>query len=536
MASRPTPRAEAGPRQAALWAGLAAVTLAGTLVFWCFDALPFQDLPEHAGLIALRHRFADSTFDQRFFVVAPHLGPYSLFRFLGDRLVGPLGPVGAVRAIATLPLVATPLALGWARWRLHGDRSPTAAFFGVALSFGLMTLLGFASYLLGIAVLIVALTNWLELLAAVDAGGSPSSRWREVAVALTTPFVLLVHGHAFVLLLALAGMSALAAGDRGRRFLRTRALAPALGLAAWTAWLEHRSAVPAGSAPLAHAALSVHFQGPFDKLSLLVTPTLMTRTGVDVLVGLVIWSVVLAGAAATARSLRRPDPDRPDPTQGASRAHARALLVSTAALLGVFLALPHSIGWFGFVDGRLVPCLCFLPIMAIRRGALGNKLELAFDTVAPIAATAMVAIALIASHLFQAEAAGWREVLAEVPSDDKLLYLPIDPNSHVLTAHPFAHYDKLVMADRPTVVGDLWFHQGSAVYPTRKNPALALPASYSASDLRSVDWPAYRLGDWDCVLVRTDSTAAKPEVPGTLSLVVHRGGWWLFRTRLDARP
>jgi len=222
--------------------------------------------------------------------------------------------------------------------------------------------------------------------------------------------------------------------------------------------------------------------------------------------------------------------------QGASRAHARALLVSAAALLVVFLALPHSIGWFGFVDGRLVPLLLFLPVMAIRRDALGRKLELAFDVLAPVAASAMVATALIASHSFQAEAAGWREVLAVVPADEKLLYLPIDPNSHVLTAHPFAHYDKMVMADRPTVVGDLWFHQGSAVYPTRDNPALALPASYSASDLRSVDWPAYRLGDWDYVLVRLGSTAAKPEVPGALSLVIHRGGWWLFRARVDARP
>ncbi|MDP9152255.1 MAG: hypothetical protein M3O36_20210, partial [Myxococcota bacterium] len=56
---------------------LGTVTVAAALVFWVFDALPFQDLPAHAGFIALRHRYLASAFDRRFFVLAPHLGPYS---------------------------------------------------------------------------------------------------------------------------------------------------------------------------------------------------------------------------------------------------------------------------------------------------------------------------------------------------------------------------------------------------------------------------------------------------------------------------
>src|SRR4051812_49055682 len=45
------------------WFGLGAVGVLGVLVFWLFEALPFQDLPAHAGLIALRHRFADTAFE-----------------------------------------------------------------------------------------------------------------------------------------------------------------------------------------------------------------------------------------------------------------------------------------------------------------------------------------------------------------------------------------------------------------------------------------------------------------------------------------
>ena len=506
------------------WLALCAVMTAGALVFWLFDALPFQDLPAHAGFIALRHRFAASPFEQRFFVLAPHLGPYSLFRTLGDAFLPLFGPVGAVRAIATLPVVATPLALHWARRRLHGDRTPTAAYYGLSLSFGFMTLLGFASYLIGVAALVVGLTAWLELLAAVDSGDRRATG-REAAVACFAPLLFVAHGHAFAIFVALAGVCAVATGRRWARVIRLRALGPGVGLAAWAAWTQRASMIPPGSAPPPNPPLEPHFQGVYDKLSLLVTPTLMTRTGIDVLVGLALWATLLAGVVATARSARN---ERGVTTQ---YVHARALLACLAVLSVAFLALPHSIGWFGFVDGRLVLVLLLLAVMTVRREALGPRLARLYAAAAPVAACTMTAIALGASLLFQKEARGWRNVLAHVPAQTRLLNLPIDPNSNVFAAHPFVHYDKLVLADRPVVVSDVWFHQGSALYPTPDNPALHLPPSYSESDLRLIDWPAYRLDDWDYVLLRTRPESAQPVVPEALSLAAHDGGWWLFRTR-----
>jgi hypothetical protein len=129
------------------------------------------------------------------------------------------------------------------------------------------------------------------------------------------------------------------------------------------------------------------------------------------------------------------------------------------------------------------------------------------------------------------EASGWREVFANVPAEARLLNLPLDPDSNVFTAHPFIHYDKLVLAERPIVASDVWFYQGSALFPTADNPALGLPASYSESNLHFIDWPAYRLSDWDYVLVRTRPGSAQPFVPTALALAAHRGGWWLFRTQ-----
>ena len=77
-------------------------------------------------------------------------------------------------------------------------------------------------------------------------------------------------------------------------------------------------------------------------------------------VGLFVWCAIIAAVVATARSIRAGTDAWPDARDEASRTHARALLVSLAVVATTFLTLPHSIGWFGFVDGRLVPLVLLL--------------------------------------------------------------------------------------------------------------------------------------------------------------------------------
>ena len=524
---------------AARWVALAALTLAAVLVFWLFDALPFQDLPAHAGLIALRHRFDGLPFEQRFFVLAPHLGPYSLFRSLGDLLVVPLGPLGAIRAIATLPIVATPFALLWARRRLHGDRSTTAAYFGLALGFGFMTLLGFASYLLGVAVLIFALTTWLELMVAADDLSPVAYKW-EIASACLAPCVLLAHGHAFVIFLGLAAVSAVVTGHRLRRLVRLRALLPAVGLAAWAAWRERAGVLPAGSVAMPHAAFVPHFQGVCDKLSLLITPTLITRTGIDAAVGLFVWAVIVLAVVATARELRRPfdagasraSRASEDSRERASRAHSKALLASLAVLAAAFLVLPHSIGWFGFVDGRLVPLLLLVGLMAVRRPALGPVLRATFERGAPVAACIMVGRR--ARRLPGLSGRGdrlARDHRCRAGRTPVLLNLPIDPNSAVFTAHPFVHYDKLALARTPGGSQRRLVSSGSRHLPHRRQPCAAL-ARQLQRERSALDRLA-RLSPRRLGLRARPNAARRPPAhrPPELALAVHRGGWWLLPER-----
>ena len=125
-------------------------------------------------------------------------------------------------------------------------------------------------------------------------------------------------------------------------------------------------------------------------------------------------------------------------------------------------------------------------------------------------AAALTSLVLVVSYRFQSEAAGYREAFAAVPAEVRLLNLPLDPYSDLFTAHPFVHYDKLIVVDRPVALSDVWAYPGSALYPIPDNPIIDLPASYKEADLQFIDWPAYRLDEWDYVLIRTKPSAAAP--------------------------
>src|SRR5262249_9546234 len=156
--------------------------------------------------------------------------------------------------------------------------------------------------------------------------------------------MFVAHGHAFVLFLVLAAVSCVATVSHRARFariLRLRALVPAVSLAAYVAWLERGTTTPAGSVPVSGEHLAPHFQGALDKLSLLLTPTLLTRFGVDVVAGLALWAIVICAAVATIRVLRAA-PVR-DEAAARSIAHSRALYAGALTISVLFLLLPHAI-------------------------------------------------------------------------------------------------------------------------------------------------------------------------------------------------
>ena len=103
--------------------------------------------------------------------------------------------------------------------------------------------------------------------------------------------------------------------------------------------------------------------------------------------------------------------------------HSRALYACAGAITMVFVALPHAVGWFGFVDGRLVPVALILALLGVRREVLPRSIALGLHYGAPVVASTIGVLALVASYRFQAEAHGYKEVLARVPAGRVLLCL-----------------------------------------------------------------------------------------------------------------
>jgi hypothetical protein len=261
---------------------------------------------------------------------------------------------------------------------------------------------------------------------------------------------------------------------------------------------------------------------------LLITPTLATKLGPDVVVGLVVWATVGFGWIESVRQAWR----------GASIAdyRTRVLAASALSLFLAFAVLPHTIAWFGFVDGRLVLPILLLAIVGMKCDALSPRFRRIATAVGWAAGAVQVVTVLVASTLFQREAGGYREVLSRLPAGARILNMPVDPDSRVFAGHPFVHYDELALVDEPVLPSDVWYHEGTAIYPRDANPALRLPASYCESDVKNVDWSSFALRDWDFALVRKVPGGRAPIGPQGWSLVVHDGGWWLWQRSDPAIP
>ncbi len=496
--------------------------------------LPFQDLPAHGGLIALRERLRHAGSESAFYVLDEQLNPYFVFRVTGDLLARVLGPVGAVRVLGFLPVVLIPFALAKADQRVSGVLRTEALAIGLLVALGFMTLMGFASFLLAMAfyTFLVGL-SLTELERSEDEGATASNgAWkRRASLAALTAALVLVHGHAFLLLgLTLACFFFARPNRRAAKHLFLT-LAPAALFALFLFVRQNLTIAPAAAAKIPYAPLGTRFQGPLAKLGLLATPTLFSRFGIDALIALTLVVYAAAIVFVASRNFR----------SGTLR--QRRLLIAIGAFSLLFVGLPHSIGWFGFVDGRLLMPIIFLVVLlrgsvidggarasGARDSSLVQKGLLHFEHAAPFFALIQAVVVVVATFLFQTEAREFSTVAHLVPADARLLYLPFRSESRFVTGHPFLHYDKLILAEHPLVVSQFWWHQGTGIYPTEKSPAIAIPRNYLELDQGKPHWDRMALDSWTHVLVRGSDS-----VPEQAHLILQSGDFRLYSRVAEAR-
>lgn len=508
-------------RRAWPWLLLVALDIGGLCGFWAFASLPFVDLNGHAGVFALHKLLRQVGFESQYFVYAPHLGENALFRILGDVLADRIGPVAAVRALGSLPLIATPAAMFYARYRLYGRTDPYFPVMALILCFGYLTMMGLASYLIAIPLLLVVVAEWLILMTAADR--HTLSMGHETVVALLTVLLCLTHGFAFLVFGFIAIVTAFSTGSRWTRLVRLRCLLPTVLLMGYSFWADSANPV-LGAVGMAAPPL-LYYDPIAHKLGLIFGLTLFSRTGVDLAIGVVVWIAVIAGVVVSNRAASADRPAAP------TNKHVRALTVAAIATFLLFLAMPHAIAWFSFSDGRLLPVVLLLGLVAIDSEAFSLSQRKIAQTLAYAAAAIVVTTFLWAQNIFQAEAAGYDETFAAITPNTRVLFLPIDCDSRIFVQHSFSRYEGLLLAKKPVVPSEMWFEQGTAIYPKAANPILRLPREYVPASLHDIAWEHYRLQDWDFVIIRQVVEIGRPQTPATLVLESHHGSWWLYKVR-----
>lgn len=303
-------------------AGLLAVVLCLALCAF----LPFQDVPNHAKVLALDEALRGGE-------VSKYLEPrpglafgYSLVVHL-SRLASPIvGTAGVVRIVCILSAIGIPLATA-ALARASGGSPSWGAFLALPLALSWPLRVGLVPYVVALpfVVLGVAAALW---------AGEGGLRRRALALAGCSAAAYLAHPMAFGLLVVAASTSLLASRDRadlGRRVIRVvLGLGVVAPLLAWDLH-DHRLSM------LADADATLLRSPVLWRPVPLAMAHLVTRglgvTGPDALVYHEPFLLLLA--VATALVWLRPSDNRP--------AHARRALVA-AALLGSLgtLVLPES--------------------------------------------------------------------------------------------------------------------------------------------------------------------------------------------------
>jgi len=379
------------------------------------------------------------------------------------------------------------------------------------LGLGLLTLLGFSNFQIGEA---MAIVTWATLVRANLARDLRAVHFWTAFTAVLASLVLLWHGFALAIFALTFGASFVAIGSK-RRWRTLFAFVPPFVLALYSMNAERVMRISAEAGLVENHTLG--FQSLPDKLSLLFSVTLMTRTGLDIAVAIFLWLIVIAYAITSIRTrVWRQD-----------YSAERAVFAAWVSVVLLFAALPHTFGWFGFVDGRVAPLLvAFAALSSVALPGWATRMRATFVLAGPLA---LVLVDHRSIYLFQREARGFEAAISSIPAGARVLNLPLDPDSEYFAVHPYVHYDKLVLVERDVVPSDIWFHGGTAVYASRANPIHSLPATYSESNLNVVEWKSYTAKNWDYVLVRTRPDAPKPETPQGLTLERHEGGWWVFR-------
>ncbi|HEY6454170.1 MAG TPA: hypothetical protein VIY90_02705 [Steroidobacteraceae bacterium] len=468
-----------------------------------YSALLFQDYPNHLARACVLadlwfHRGAHFGAAFEFHGIAY---PYIVADFLLAPLVQLLGPQGATFAWTALAVLSLPCAM---LYYLRATTAPVASrvfifLIALYLSTDAFFFVGFINFRFSIALTLVA----LALAQLLRHRYSPTL---FAIYCLTVAFGYLMH-LAF-LVFALVGIGTCGLFRLWRRGTTLRRecilLLPLVASGFWyviSGWLY----------PITREVIPAHFvrDGLRTKLRQLDWPLIRFNESVDLLFTAAFALLLLM---AVRRQLR---------WAVVGRVHTWEPALLALAFVGLYLALPASVGDPTYIDLRAVP---WLPIFAaIWCTSLFTDSSAVNDMGSRVALTG-VAVLLVANlgymcaNLSSERAWLWqyRAVLTHIPRS--ALVLPIYTGVRTPTRRPFLDANAFVVIDRQGVEPYLFSgDQGQPMkyFRYRNRPYAPDKLWYSLTPPRAVDWPAVAC-TYNFLLVVNPYNAARIGLPTTM--------------------
>jgi hypothetical protein len=472
---------------------LGACAAAALVPIWSVRYLPMTDLPQHAAQISIWKHLSDPAygfagqFELNWFT--PYLLGYALARAFAAFL-----PVAtAVKAVVTLAVVATPLAMDRLLARTGADRS--LALLGIPLAFGFSFYWGFLNF-------IVAIPIGIAFVASCHGYARRPTLRRAIVLALFAIGLYFAH----VLVLAVAGaagalvIAAAAPGPRAAALRVAPLLAPAPFVALWAFRTQASESLVRTPDLWAIGAGRV----------LELPATLLGYAGdreAGAMAALLAVAVVVIGIRPR-RSLL---------------AWAPAAVALAAFLLGPFRAFGTFYLYQRFAAFTAPLALAAtLPGTSARRVRLGRALLL-------LLVVGWMGILTLRFQAFDADARRFDTLVAAMVPARRVLALTFEPGSPAVGGFPFLHFAAWYQAEKGGVLGFSFatFFPELARYRAGAEPPMTVGLEWYPELFR---WE--RDGEYDYFVVRAASDL-EPRLQrasgGRLALEARDGRWWLYR-------
>ena len=239
--------------------------------------------------------------------------------------------------------------------------------------------------------------------------------------------------------------------------------------------------------------------------------------------------LALAVTAARARSGEADEP-------GGGGLHAWGIELCMVAALGLYLAAPRSMQrpfYWHMINGRFVVALALFAALTLRGRIDGWRRWL----LAPVVVAALVYVVALSSafRTFNQHAAGFDEVVAQIPRGKRALTLILRPmgDPGVVNVSAFNQFPSYVQLRR----GGYNFYNFAEGFPLRYRVRLPAPAWSHAEEF---NWEAHG-GAYDYFVVFREgweyAPMTAPLAEGKVRLVTQAGVWKLYQNiEIPAAP